>query len=422
MTAIITTAIEATGAGCAPVSLDERVASACGHLNAAWAHLADLVREVIETGTWHGVGIRSAEQWISWRTGLAAHHAHTLVALAGAVEAYPSVCERFAAGELSVDQAALAIKASPEHDGDIAEMATAMTLSQLRVAVRASNVSTAERHASEPNDAHGDDAEQESVPAPQDREQFSLRPDEDGTWSIHGRLDADHGAILDAALSEARDRRFHEGRHDVTWVDALIDVARRSMETVDGERGERFRINVFVDPQHSPTATWINGIAVPDAIKRLLGCDGRLSPIFVTNGKPTSVGRSQRIVPERTRRIVLYRDKQCRNPLCRATRGLEVHHLVHWLDGGPTDTWNLIALCSRCHRDHHLGRLGITGNADQPDGVAFFDQYGRAIDPATHAKPTGPRPVPQRPYRHPRGERLQRWAIVFNPPRRPSTN
>jgi hypothetical protein len=165
MTATITTP-EATDAGSATVSLDERVASACGHLNAAWAHLVDLVREVIETATWHGVGIRSVEQWISWRTGLAAHHAHTLVALAGAVEVHPLVCERFAAGELSVDQAALAIKASPEHDGDIAEMATAMTLSQLRVAVRASNVSTAERHASEPNDAHGDDAEQESAPAP----------------------------------------------------------------------------------------------------------------------------------------------------------------------------------------------------------------------------------------------------------------
>jgi Domain of unknown function (DUF222) len=262
MTATITTP-EATDAGSATVSLDERVASACGHLNAAWAHLVDLVREVIETATWHGVGIRSVEQWISWRTGLAAHHAHTLVALAGAVEAHPLVCERFAAGELSVDQAAMAIKASPEHDGDIAEMATAMTLSQLRVAVRASNVSTAEHHASEPNEAHGDDTEPASAPAPKDREHFSLRPDEDGSWSFHGRLDADHGAILDAALGEARDRLFREGRHNVTWVDALIDIARRSMETVDGERGERFRVNVFVDPEHSPTATWINGIAMP---------------------------------------------------------------------------------------------------------------------------------------------------------------
>jgi hypothetical protein len=405
-------------------SLDERIASACGHLNAAYAHLVELVGEAICTEAWQGVGIRSVEQWITWRTGLSAHHAHTLVVLAGAGEAHPKVCARFAAGELSVDQAALAVKASPDHDDDIAEMATSMTLSQLRVAVRASSVSAAERRAANTSDADSDDGD-DACPGPaqvEDREHFSVRPDEDGTGTIHGRLDGDHLEILDAALSEARDRLFREGRHDVTWVDALIDIAQRSLDAVPGDRGERFRINVFLDPEHSPTATWTCGIAVPDAIKRLLGCDGMLSPIFVSSGKPTSVGRSQRIVPERTRRVVLHRDKQCRNPLCSATRGLEVHHIVHWLDGGPSDTWNLVALCIRCHRDHHLGRLGITGNADEPDGVTFRDQHGRVVDPATHAKPTGPPPTPLRPYRHPLGERLQRWAIAFNPSRRPSTN
>ena len=32
----------------------------------------------------------------------------------------------------------------------------------------------------------------------------AVQHDEDGCWCLHGRLDADHGAILDAALSEAR--------------------------------------------------------------------------------------------------------------------------------------------------------------------------------------------------------------------------
>jgi hypothetical protein len=79
-----------------------------------------------------------------------------------------------------------------------------------------------------------------------------------------------------------------------------------------------------------------------------------------------------------------------------------------------------MALCRRCHRHHHLD---ITGHADNPDGVTFHDDNGRPIDPATHAiKPTGPPPHPPHRYRHPLGERLQRWAIQFNPPRRPATN
>ena len=131
-------------------------------------------------------------------------------------------------------------------------------------------------------------------------------------------------------------------------------------------------------------------------------CDGTISPVFVADARPVSVGRSQRIVPERTRRVVLHRDKKCRNPLCAATRGLEVHHVVHWLDWGETETDNLIALCRRCHRDHHLGRLDISGNADLPDGITFRDEHGRIIDPATHAmQPTGPPPEPRQPYRHP---------------------
>jgi hypothetical protein len=401
-------------------SLDDRIAAACGHLNACYAVLVELIGEVIETEAWNGDGIRSIEHWITWRTGLSTNHARALVELATATEAHPRVAEAFAAGELSVDQARLAVQARPEHDADVAEWAKAMTLSQLRLAVRASNDSAADRERiaqrAQPDEPEPAQPEPKEPVAPD--EYFSLAQDEDGTWRVHGRLDADHGAIVDAALSEARDRLFRDGLRDVTWADALVDIAERSFGAAPLERRERFRPNIFFDPEHSPRATWINGIAVPDAIAKLCTCDGTISPVFVAQGRPVSVGRSLRIVPERTRRIVLHRDKQCRNPLCGARRGLEVHHIEHWTgDDGPSDTWNLLALCRRCHRDHHLGRLGIAGNADEPDGVVFRDVHGRPIDTATHAaKPPGRPPDPLRPYRHPLGERLQRWAIQFNPP------
>jgi hypothetical protein len=34
----------------------------------------------------------------------------------------------------------------------------------------------------------------------------------------------------------------------------------------------------------------------------------------------------------------------------------EAHHVVHWIDHGPTDLDNLVLVCWRCHRnihDHH---------------------------------------------------------------------
>jgi hypothetical protein len=131
--------------------------------------------------------------------------------------------------------------------------------------------------------------------------------------------------------------------------------------------------------------------------------------------------------------LIEHRDGGCRVPGCPATRQLHIHHVVHWEDGGGTDTDNLIALCRRHHRIHHTGGLGIAGNADQPDGpdghtgIAFTDPDGRRLPPAGRPrppdKPPGPAAedlgIPTDPYQHPWGERLQSGAMQFN--RNPSS-
>jgi hypothetical protein len=232
-------------------------------------------------------------------------------------------------------------------------------------------------------------------------------------------LHADRGKLVEAALAEARDFLFRCGVENVTWADALVEMARRSLDA-DGSVGrrERFRINLFIDPSADLPATWSNGVAVPDVIRNLLTCDGTIVPTFVDNGHPIGVGRSLRIVPDRTRRLVEHRDKKCRVPWCHNDRWLEVHHIVHWIDGGPTETWNLAGLCPACHRQHHLGLLGIAGNADDPNGLVFTDQSGVVIDPATKpTRPAGPPPRPRHRYHHPLGERMQRDALCFDPRR-----
>ncbi|MFN2503221.1 MAG: HNH endonuclease, partial [Acidimicrobiales bacterium] len=68
---------------------------------------------------------------------------------------------------------------------------------------------------------------------------------------------------------------------------------------------------------------------------------------------------------------------------------LHIHHLRHWEDGGTTDTENLLALCAHHHRLHHRGGLGMAGNADDPDGVAFTDERGRPL--AVCGRPAPPK-------------------------------
>jgi hypothetical protein len=382
--------------------LEPRIAEVCGHINALFAELARLVGEVDATGAWHGQGIRSLNQWVQWQTGLAGGNVRELVALAAAAHTHPQIIERFDDGCLSLDQAALAVECEPGDDATFAELATVLTIPQLRSAVRAAN----------PGDLKQPAEANESVTMGQNRH---------GQWECKLRLDLDRGAVVESALAAMRDELFRDGSADVSWADAAVELAGRGLDSTAPARRERFRINMFIDfdADGQPTTTWSDGAKVPDAIRDLLGCDGTITPISRLGGYPVNVGRAQRIVPDRTRRVVEHRDMKCRVPWCPHKRWLQIHHIIHWTDNGPTETWNLIALCPACHRQHHLGELGITGNADLPDGLMFTDRNRNVIDPATRpTKPTGPPPRPRHPYRHPDGGRMQRDALFFNPLRR----
>ena len=379
--------------------IEERLRTVCGHLNVLNAQLVELAAEALSTGAWQGWGVRSLAHWLTWQAGLSPGHAREIVRLAEARDTHPAVMSSFATGALSVDQAAAATRAPAYLDSQFAETAAVATVPQLRTMVRAAR--------SEPLAA--------DEPA---KESLACWFDDDGRYRLRVELDADHGRIVDAALTEARDALFHAGQTAVSWADALVEVAQRSLDAVPTRaRRERFRANWFIDPTDPLPARWTDGLPVPEWLRRMLSCDGTVAPVFTEAGAPVSVGRTQRAIPDRTRRLVLRRDATCRVPWCSQARWLQVHHVVHHADGGATDTANLIAICPADHRLHHRGLLGISGNADDPDGLVFTDPAGRVIDPAARpAIPTGPPPAPAAPYEHPLGERLQRWAVVFPDP------
>ena len=137
------------------------------------------------------------------------------------------------------------------------------------------------------------------------------------------------------------------------------------------------------------------------------------------NGLPVSVGRTQYQVPDRTRRLVLRRGTAsvgCRGaPRPAGCRSITSSTTTTTAPPTP-GTWPPCAPPTTASTTK--AELGITGNADDPDGLTFTDAHGRVIDPATRPiKPTGPPPGgPVKPYEHPLGERLQRWAILFPDP------
>lgn len=167
------------------------------------------------------------------------------------------------------------------------------------------------------------------------------------------------------------------------------------------------------------------GPALPDGLARLLSCDASVKPVWETRGVAVSVGRALRIAPTRTRIVVENRDRRCRVPGCDRGRWLQVHHIVHWHDGGGSDTANLLCPCGAHHRAHHRGLLGISGDADRVDGVVFTDQRGRVLAGSGRPAPPGDPPLEAAARlgiaadgrAHPTGERLEGRWVYFNQPR-----
>jgi HNH endonuclease len=67
--------------------------------------------------------------------------------------------------------------------------------------------------------------------------------------------------------------------------------------------------------------------------------------------QPLDVGRASRVGQPAQRTALAVRDGGWMVPGCdRPLAWCEAHHLLHWLDGGPTDLANLALVCRAHHR------------------------------------------------------------------------
>jgi hypothetical protein len=364
---------------------DVEMAEVAGQLNVVNARLVDVTVRLLATGGWEQGGMRSPKAFLAWRFGLSPERADQVVTIARRRAEFPTVIDLFDRGLLSIEQVHEAVQVPSWADPDIAHLATISTVTKLRRAKRSN-------FTGDPNEP------QPEVAAPQDRLRFGVG--RNGRWRINGELGIDDGRLIEAALNERKDAIFTGGDTDVTWPEAFVDCFERSFASIDsGSRRDHYRTWLHLDVTNNDVTT-TDGWRIPESIADRLLCDGTVQPVWESEGVPFSLGRAQRIVPERTRRIIERRDRGCRVPGC-DSRYVEIHHIRHWRNGGTTDTSNLISLCPRHHRMHHRGELGISGNADQFDGVVFTDATGeRRLGVGQPAAATTI-PTPDQPYTAP---------------------
>lgn len=149
-------------------------------------------------------------------------------------------------------------------------------------------------------------------------------------------------------------------------VDALGDLARSFLDGAETPAvgGERPHLSLHTDLDalegiggglHETE----DGVVLDPETVRQVSCDASVTRIvFGPDSEVLDVGRKTRVVPAGLRRAVVARDRHCVAPGCgRSAKWCDVHHIVHWADGGETVIDNVCLLCRFHHTQVHLGLL-----------------------------------------------------------------
>ena len=103
------------------------------------------------------------------------------------------------------------------------------------------------------------------------------------------------------------------------------------------------------------------------ATLRQMSCNASIIPVVLNSkGEPLDVGRAQRSFPISIRRAVILRDGGCAYPGCHIPHMLsEIHHIVHWQNGGSTSLDNAVMLCRFHHNIIHQTEVEVRLNENQ---------------------------------------------------------
>ncbi|HSV66180.1 MAG TPA: DUF222 domain-containing protein [Mycobacteriales bacterium] len=204
------------------------------------------------------------------------------------------------------------------------------------------------------------------------RRDLRISPAGPGLKRICGFLDTEGAETLRVALDPlaaprpadpengVRDDRTHGQR----MADALVDLAERALRMGDlpDNGGERPTLIVTMPYDKLAAATGVGllptGDVLPASQVRRIACEAHVIPaVLGGESLPLDLGRGSRHFVGAARRAIILRDRGCVFPACdRPYQWCQVHHCVHWANGGRTDQNNGVLLCGHHHRAvHHNG-------------------------------------------------------------------
>ncbi|MGY1730302.1 DUF222 domain-containing protein [Geodermatophilus sp. SYSU D01045] len=345
------------------------VAAAVARRNREDARLTCLVREAEIQQAPERDGLRSMVSWLRGHCRLSTVEASRLVRNGRALEHLPALAEAHETGLVSAEQVAVAARVvTPERLASALEQGVDLAVIDAvltGVAVEREHADLVQVVQHYCNDLDPDGPE----PDPTEGRSLTLARHADGSLSIRGHLDAVGGEKLQTAL-EAHVQADRPAGDDRTRAQRLGDALVQVIDNVLAAgslpllRGHKPHVVARIDladlaapGTDRNAATLGSGVTISAARARWLACDGMISRVvFGADGVPLDLGRERRLADRHLRRAAELRDGGCVFAGCGApTWWCDVHHLVHWIDGGETSLENSALLCERHHTKVHHG-------------------------------------------------------------------
>lgn len=344
------------------------------------ATFAEATAAFESTEAYRDVGARTAASWLRHNLRMGAGEARRRLKVGQRLKDLPLVQEAFAAGEIGLGHVEVLAAAVDElgsdavhsAEGSLVELARLNDPYDLREAIRRL------KHSLDPDSV--DEKQRKAM----ERRFFSVTPVGD-EYVAKGVLDAETGAMLAQVLDtlsrpDAGDERAAGQRR----VDALHDLCRSVLDAgLPQDNGVRPHLSVVVSwgtlvGKLGAVPAELDGFGtVSTSLVRRLACDAAIARVVIDpDGSPIELGRTARSHSPAQRRGARVRDHgRCRVPGCRS-RLVQLHHVIHWIDGGHTDLDKLVSLRPRHHRNVHSARLRIETEGGT---FRFFARDGREL-------------------------------------------
>ncbi|TFV63100.1 UNVERIFIED_ORG: HNH endonuclease [Bacillus sp. AZ43] len=350
-------------------ALLERVARLTAAANRLAAEVTRTVRRAEAVGASEHDGLTSMRSWLRTHARLAPREIGRLLGNGRALEQLPALAAAFAAGQVTADQVAvlapvgsMEVQAEAVGQGiDLAEIDTLLT--EVAATRPYAELGQVVGHFLARLDPDGPELD------PTEGRSLSIARHADGSVSGRFELDPVGGEKLQAAIESivqtsrpAGDTRTRAQQQ----ADAFVQLCDNQLAagTLPVLRAQKPHVVVtipiddLVDPATGPGAARMGfGATISAARARWLACDGTVTRIVIgPERQPLELGRTHRVVNASLRRAVEHRDRTCVFAGCDApSHWCDVHHLVHWADGGETSLENSALLCERHHTKVHHG-------------------------------------------------------------------